>query len=69
MDFLTNEELTSNIEKLNLKNITVLDSNKGTITNTLKETNNGSKLWKLFLILALLFLLSEILIIRLFKNN
>lgn len=69
MDFLTNEELTSNIEKLNLKNITVLDSNKGTITNTLKETNNGSKLWKLFLILALLFLLSEILIIRLLKNN
>jgi hypothetical protein len=33
----------------------------------LKETNNVNILWKLFLILALLFLLGEILIIRFFR--
>jgi hypothetical protein len=52
---------------LGLKNLTVLKSEESSIAQSLKETNNGNKLWKLFLILALLFLLGEILIIRFFR--
>jgi hypothetical protein len=54
-------------DSLGLKNLTVLKSEESSIAQSLKETNNGNKLWKLFLILALLFLLGEILIIRFFR--
>jgi len=67
MRFFTEDELNAWSDSLGLKNLTVLKSEESSITQSLKETNNGNKLWKLFLILALLFLLGEILIIRFFR--
>jgi hypothetical protein len=67
MSFFSNNELQENIDQLNLKNVSVINANEGSLINSLKETNTGDKLWKLFIILALLFLLSEIIVIRIFK--
>ena len=68
MNFMSQEDLQKQIDEKGLKNISVIMPDEKTLTNALQEVNEGKKLWKLFLILALVFLLSEILIIRLFKN-
>ena len=62
------EDLQKQIDEKGLKNINIIEPNEKTLTNALQEVNDGKKLWKLFLILALVFLMSETLIIRLFKN-
>jgi hypothetical protein len=67
MRFFTEDDLNAWSDSLGIKNLTVLKSEESSIAQSLKETNNGNKLWKLFLILALLFLLGEILIIRFFR--
>ena len=56
------------IDEKGLKNVSVIELNEKSLTNALQEVNDGKKLWKLFLILAMVFLAAEILIIRLFKN-
>jgi hypothetical protein len=68
MNFMTQEELQKQIDEMGLKNIGIIAQNEKALTNVLQEVNDGKKLWKMFLILALVFLLSEILIIRVFKN-
>ncbi len=67
MNFMTAEDLQKQIDEKGLKNISIIQPNEKTLTNALQEVNDGKKLWKLFLILALIFLAAEILIIRLFK--
>ena len=68
MNFMSQEDLQKQIDEKGLKNIRIIEPNEKNLTNALQEVNDGKKLWKLFLILALVFLLSEILIIRIFKN-
>ncbi len=67
MNFMTQEDLQKQIDEKGLKNVSVIELNEKSLTNALQEVNDGKKLWKLFLILALMFLAAEILIIRLFK--
>jgi len=67
MNFMTKDDLQRQIDEKGLKNIQIIEPNEKTLTNALQEVNDGKKLWKLFLILALIFLAAEILIIRLFK--
>lgn len=68
MNFYTGEELQKQIDEKDIKNMSIIEGNEKTVSDSLQEINDGKKLWKLFLILALVFLLAEILIIRLFKN-
>jgi hypothetical protein len=68
MNFMTKDDLQKQIDEKGLKNFGIIEPNEKTLTNALQEVNDGKKLWKLFLILALIFLAAEILIIRLFKN-
>jgi hypothetical protein len=67
MNFMTKDDLQKQIDEKGLKNIQIIEPNEKTLTNALQEVNDGKKLWKLFLILTLIFLAAEILIIRLFK--
>jgi len=67
VNFMTTDDLQQQIDEKGLKNISIIQPNEKTLTNALQEVNDGKKLWKLFLILALIFLAAEILIIRLFK--
>ncbi len=68
MNFMNSESLQKQIDENGLKNMVIIEPNEKTLTNALQEVNDGKKLWKLFLILALVFLAAEILIIRLFRN-
>lgn len=67
MNFMSQEDLQKQIDEKGLKNIGIIEPNEKNLTNALQEVNDGKKLWKLFLILALVFLAAEILIIRLIK--
>ena len=48
---------------------TVLEAGKGTLNNTIIESNFGLQLWKLCIILALILLAAEIVLIRYFKTD
>ena len=67
MNFVHQEELQKQIDENGLKNMSIIMPNEKILANALQEANDGKKLWKLFLILAMVFLAAEILIIRLFK--
>jgi len=68
MNFMSQEELQKQIDENGLKNMSIIMPDEKILTNVLQEATDGKKLWKLFLILAMVFLAAEILIIRLFKN-
>lgn len=67
MQFRTAEELQKQIDERGFKNMSVIEPGEKSVSGSLLEVNDGKKLWKLFLILALVFLLAEVLIIRLAK--
>lgn len=68
LEFLTIENLQKLVDDNGLKNINIIEPNEKSLTKSIQEVNDDKKLWKLFLILGLVFLLAEILIIRIFKN-
>lgn len=67
MNFYNQEELQKMIDESGLKNLSVIEPGGKNLAEALLEVNDGKKLWKLCLILALVFLAAEILIIRLVK--
>lgn len=67
MEFFNTLDIQKQIDEKNIKNIFVIDQDEKNIASVIHAVNDGKKLWKLFLILALVFLLGEIIIIRLFK--
>lgn len=64
----TADELKEQVSKFNLLNFNVLNNNEQSLTSTLAELDQGKKLWKLCLLLALLFLAAEIALLRLMKG-
>ena len=48
--------------------IDLINPDKGSMQNAVKSINQGTSLWKLCLVLALIFLATEILLIRFYKN-
>lgn len=64
MHYATQEDL----EKLfDQQSFTFLDSNSASLTSTVIAKNNGTELWKLCLILTLIFIAIEILLIRFYS--
>lgn len=64
--FYTGAELDKLFEGTSLKRF---EGGESSVTNQIKDANLGVSLWKLCLILALVFLAIEILLIRFFKVN
>ncbi|HNI03812.1 MAG TPA: BatA domain-containing protein [Flavobacteriales bacterium] len=60
----TPQQLTARLEELGLKSFTVLEAAGEELSVRLGEMDQGVKLWKWFVLAALLFLFLEILIIR-----
>ena len=54
-------------DKAGSGNFSVVETNNKSLAITLTELNEGIKLWKLFVWLALAFIVSEVLLIRLLK--
>jgi len=67
LDSWTIDELRAKIKQNNLKNINILSSNTASLTATVKDLNKGVQLWKLFLSLAVLLLIIELLLLRFMK--
>ncbi|MCX6296524.1 MAG: hypothetical protein NTX97_10745, partial [Bacteroidetes bacterium] len=64
---LKNEELRTDLDKYNLLNFNILELSSKSFTESLTELDQGKKLWKLCLIFALLFLATEVLLLRFLK--
>jgi Aerotolerance regulator N-terminal len=62
------DELNKQIIDHNLFNVNVLESTNTGLKQSLTELEQGKKLWKICLILALLFLAIEVLLLRLMKG-
>jgi len=62
-----NEDLQKMIEVRGWKNVKLLDSTPGAMGKTAAMESEGARLWKLFLILALIFLATEVALLRLLK--
>jgi len=68
MKFYTSSELIDLTDKKKLKNINILDLKHKPVSQILKEMNYGIRLWKLFIILALLFIITETILLRFLKG-
>lgn len=63
----TAEELAKTIESKGYRNISVIENTGGDISKDIMEEAQGKKMWKMFILLALTFVLIEILLLRFFK--
>lgn len=73
MKFLSVADLKDKISAANDKNnsfkkFDVLDLGDKTIVKAIEEINQGTRLWKIFIILALVFLLAEVVLLRFLKG-
>ncbi|MEG1572300.1 MAG: BatA domain-containing protein [Bacteroidales bacterium] len=66
-EFYTKEELKQRIHAQSMKNMSVLLAQSQNVKTQIEALNKGLELWKIFLIFALVFILSEIALIRLWK--
>jgi hypothetical protein len=66
-EFLTESDLKKVIDNKEFKQFEVIQSADENFSKTLQDLNNGKQLWKYFIMLAILFLICEIAIIRLWK--
>lgn len=65
---LNDDELKEQVNNNNLKNIIVLNTDSKNLKEYLSEVEQGKKLWKFCIILALLFLAAEVVLIRFMKG-
>nr|MBA3900167.1 hypothetical protein [Bacteroidota bacterium] len=68
LSYFSADELLIAIEKYGLKNFAILNPNQKEVSQALDELNLGRRLWKLCIIFALVFLLTEIALLRFFKS-
>jgi hypothetical protein len=64
LNFYTADQINDFLKEKKSKNTSVIDSDVKDLTEKVKSVSEDNKLWKLFLILSLVFLLVEIVIIR-----
>ena len=66
--FLSEERLKSELEQLGLNTVNILDGNQKELRQAVLQLDEGKPLWKIFIVAALIFLLTEILLIRFLKS-
>lgn len=66
-DYYTDEELQKIVQSDHFRQFQLINSKDSGLNETLQDYNNGKQLWKLFIVLAILFLLFEMAIIRFWK--
>ncbi|RLD62472.1 MAG: hypothetical protein DRJ01_06120 [Bacteroidetes bacterium] len=67
LEYYSKEELNNLLKKYNLENFSILESQNKFFTHNLIQINNGKQLWKIFIIIALIFLAIETLLLRFLK--
>jgi hypothetical protein len=66
LSYLSDKELLDQFDK---NKPVIINASEGSLQNEVKSANQGTQLWKLCLILALVFLAAEILLIRFFRTS
>lgn len=64
MQFLTPEELKQSANAVGINNLNIVEGSTEMLASKVEELHNGKQLWRLFLLLALTFLLFETILIR-----
>jgi hypothetical protein len=64
LDFYPVDDLKKQLEKKDLKNFSIISNPDRSLTDLITEYSQGIRLWKWFVILALLFLGAEVLLLR-----
>jgi hypothetical protein len=67
LNYFSNTELTELISKYNLTNMSLVDAKEDYLAPALEQISKGRQLWKLFILFTLFFLITEILLIKLWK--
>ncbi len=67
LHYLSANEIQSNAETSGLKNASVISNVDRNFSDIFDEIQNGKQLWKWFIIMALLFILTEVLISRFWR--
>lgn len=67
LDFFTNEDLDKNLSENHLVSYKTIIAGEKTLTSSIAEISGNTKLWKLFIILTLIFIAIEIALIRFLK--
>ena len=67
LDFFTNEDIEKNLNEHHLVSFKSLAAGEKSITSSVAEISGNTKLWKLFIILTLIFVATEIALIRFLK--
>jgi len=67
LEYMTESEFREQAETVGISRLGFVSERTGNISNTIREMQEGKRLWRLFLILALVFLGIEILLIRLMR--
>lgn len=65
--YFTADEIESNLEENQLNNATLVRAVDRNFSEVLSEIQNGKQLWRLCILLALFFILAEVLLIRFWK--
>ncbi|MBE0646247.1 MAG: BatA domain-containing protein [Bacteroidales bacterium] len=68
LDYLTPDAIREILEQKEMHSFVLLQANQPSMAKEIREAERGKPLWKLFLLLALLFLASEIALIRFFPK-
>ena len=66
-EFYSPQDIKDQISIHHIKQIQIIDSSEGNFSQILQDLNNGKQLWKLFISLAILFLICEMAVIRFWK--
>lgn len=67
MDFMTTDEINEFLTSKGMKNYHLIESSGKPFTETLMDLSQGIRLWRWFVLLALLFLLAEVILLRVRK--
>ncbi len=67
MSFLSKKEILNYLNKNHLSHYQILDNNIQTLTQTITTRNKGIELWRWMLLIALIFVIVEILLLRFWK--
>jgi len=68
MKFENKENLIKRFNSAGFTSLEILDGNQKELGNSIAQLDEGKPLWKYFILMALLFFLVEILLIRFMKS-
>ncbi len=64
LECYTFEEIKKELEKYSIENVSIINAETELLEKKIKENSEGKKLWKIFIVLALLFIAIEIALIK-----